>query len=156
MSEVEQVRIALGLDASNFVLMGHSWGGILAMEYALAHQEHLKGLIISNMVASAPEYNRYAQEVLGPQLPPDVLVEIKALVRNTTSLHTPRIKIEGSVKGQNGRVLDECSTYGESMMPSEARLLGASSYFKKSRLSGARVSIRICLFTPSSFDQVMA
>ena len=25
-SEVEQVRIALGLDASNFVLMGHSWG----------------------------------------------------------------------------------------------------------------------------------
>ena len=78
-SEVEQVRIALGLDASNFVLMGHSWGGILAMEYALAHQEHLKGLIISNMVASAPEYNRYAQEVLGPQLPPDVLAEIKAL-----------------------------------------------------------------------------
>ena len=27
--EVEQVRIALGLDASNFVLLGHSWGGIL-------------------------------------------------------------------------------------------------------------------------------
>jgi len=33
--EVEQVRIALGLDASNFVLLGHSWGGILATEYAL-------------------------------------------------------------------------------------------------------------------------
>ena len=78
-SEVEQVRIALGLDATNFVLLGHSWGGILAMEYALRHQENLKGLIISNMVASAPEYNQYAQEVLGPQLPPDVLAEIKAL-----------------------------------------------------------------------------
>ena len=86
----------------------------------------------------------------------DIMVEIKALVRNTTSLHTPRIKIEGSVKGQNGRVLDECSTYGESMMPSETRLLGASSYFKKSRLSGARVSIRMCLFIPSSCDQAMA
>ncbi len=24
--EVEQVRIALGLDAGNFVLLGHSWG----------------------------------------------------------------------------------------------------------------------------------
>ncbi len=78
-SEVEQVRIALGLDASNFVLLGHSWGGILALEYALRHQENLKGLIISNMVASAPEYNQYAQEVLGPQLPPEVLAEIKAL-----------------------------------------------------------------------------
>ncbi|MFM1884156.1 MAG: hypothetical protein RL168_340 [Bacteroidota bacterium] len=77
--EVEQVRIALGLDASNFVLMGHSWGGILAMEYALKYQENLKGLIISNMVASAPEYNAYAQNVLGPQLPSEVLEEIKAL-----------------------------------------------------------------------------
>src|SRR4029078_13295107 len=42
--EVEQVRGALGLDASNFVLLGHSWGGILATEYALQHGEHLKGL----------------------------------------------------------------------------------------------------------------
>ncbi|HAK69857.1 MAG TPA: proline iminopeptidase, partial [Cryomorphaceae bacterium] len=25
--EVEQVRIALGLDATNFILLGHSWGG---------------------------------------------------------------------------------------------------------------------------------
>src|SRR5262249_3870467 len=30
--EVEQVRVALGLDSSNFVLLGHSWGGILATE----------------------------------------------------------------------------------------------------------------------------
>src|SRR5512140_685793 len=37
--EVEQVRIALGLDESNFFLLGHSWGGILANEYALRHQE---------------------------------------------------------------------------------------------------------------------
>lgn len=32
--EVEQVRRALRLDRSNFYLLGHSWGGILAMEYA--------------------------------------------------------------------------------------------------------------------------
>ena len=41
--EVEQVRQALGLDRDNFVLLGHSWGGILAIEYALHHQEHLRG-----------------------------------------------------------------------------------------------------------------
>ncbi|MCP9237684.1 proline iminopeptidase-family hydrolase [Lewinella sp. JB7] len=78
-SEVEQVRTALGLDQDNFYLLGHSWGGILAMEYALAHQENLKGLIISNMMASVPEYNKYAQEVLGPRMDPEVLREIKAL-----------------------------------------------------------------------------
>ena len=54
--EVEQVRLALGLDASNFYLYGQSWGGILGMQYALKYQEHLKGLIISNMVPSIPEY----------------------------------------------------------------------------------------------------
>lgn len=76
--EVEQVRVALGLDAGNFYLLGHSWGGILAMEYALAHQENLKGLIISNMMASIPEYNEYAQNVLMPSMDPAVLAEVKA------------------------------------------------------------------------------
>jgi proline iminopeptidase len=77
--EVEQVRKALGLNADNFYLYGHSWGGILAMEYALKYQQNLKGLIISNMMASIPDYNKYADEVLGPQLNSAVLTEIKAL-----------------------------------------------------------------------------
>lgn len=77
--EVEQVRQALGLDPSNFYLLGQSWGGILAMEYALKYQKNLKGLIISNMMSSIPEYNAYAQEVLGPQLDPEVYEEVKAL-----------------------------------------------------------------------------
>lgn len=77
--EVEQVRTALGLGPDNFFLLGHSWGGILAMEYALKHQDQLKGLIISNMMASAIAYDAYAENVLGPMLPPEVLGEIKAL-----------------------------------------------------------------------------
>jgi proline iminopeptidase len=77
--EVEQVRVALELDASNFFLLGHSWGGILAVEYALAHQRHLKGLVISNMMMSIPEYNQYAEKVLMPTMDPTVLAEIKRL-----------------------------------------------------------------------------
>lgn len=80
--EVEQVRKALKLDNSNFYLLGQSWGGILAMEYALKYQQNLKGLIISNMMSSIPEYNAYAQEVLGPQLDPKVYEEIKTLEAN--------------------------------------------------------------------------
>jgi proline iminopeptidase len=78
-NEVDQVRQALSLTHDNFYLLGQSWGGMLAMEYALAHQEHLKGLIISNMMSSVPAYNKYAKEVLGPQLPPDVLKRIQEL-----------------------------------------------------------------------------
>ena len=53
--EVEQVRKALNLDKDNFYLLGHSWGGILAMQYALKYQDNLKGLIISDMMSSAPD-----------------------------------------------------------------------------------------------------
>ncbi len=77
--EVEQVRVALGLDSSNFYVLGHSWGGILAIEYALKFQQHLKGLIISNMMASIPEYNRYAETVLMPTMDGSVLAQIKEL-----------------------------------------------------------------------------
>jgi proline iminopeptidase len=80
--EVEQVRKTLNLDSSNFYLLGQSWGGILAMEYALKYQHNLKGLVISNMMSSIPEYNKYAQEVLGPQLDPEVYKEIKELEAN--------------------------------------------------------------------------
>lgn len=80
--EVEQVRKALNLNKDNFYLLGQSWGGLLAMEYALKYQDNLKGLIVSNMVASVPEYNKYAQNVLGPQLPEDVLKEIKEIEAN--------------------------------------------------------------------------
>jgi proline iminopeptidase len=77
--EVEQVRQALGLDKESFYLLGHSWGGLLAMEYALEHQEHLKGLVISNMMASIPSYNAYASRVLMPAMDQAALKEIQAL-----------------------------------------------------------------------------
>ena len=76
--EVEQVRQALGLDKDNFYLFGQSWGGILAMEYALKYQDNLKGLIISNMMASIPAYNDYAAEVMEDGIDPIILAKIKA------------------------------------------------------------------------------
>ncbi len=77
--EVEQVRVALGLDKNNFYLLGHSWGGILAMQYALKYQDNLKGLIISNMMASCPKYGEYAEQVLSKQMDPAILNEIRNL-----------------------------------------------------------------------------
>ena len=80
--EVEQVRQALKLDKNNFYLLGHSWGGILAMQYALKYQQNIKGLIISNMMASAPKYGQYADEVLSKLMDPKVLDTIRALEKN--------------------------------------------------------------------------
>ena len=84
--EVEQVRRALSLVRSNFVLFGQSWGGILAIEYALRFQEHLKGLVISNMMSSCRAYNAYATDVLMPAMNQEVLAEIKGFeARGETS-----------------------------------------------------------------------
>lgn len=80
--EVEQVRRALNLDNTNFYLLGHSWGGILAMEYSLKYQNNMKGLIISNMMASCPEYDKYANEVLSKQMNPEVLAELMKIEAN--------------------------------------------------------------------------
>ena len=77
--EVEQVRIALGLDASNFFILGHSWGGVLAIEYALRHQQHIKGMVISNMMSSVPAYNDYAERVLMPPMDQTKLERVKQL-----------------------------------------------------------------------------
>ena len=76
--EVEQVRVALNLNKDNFYILGHSWGGILGMQYALKYQQNMRGLIISNMMASCPEYVKYSK-LLEKQMNPQVLSEIKAI-----------------------------------------------------------------------------
>ena len=77
--EVEQVRAALKLDKDNFFLLGQSWGGLLAIEYALKYQQHLKGLVVSNMMSSIPKYNEYAKRVLIPAMDQQVVAQIYAL-----------------------------------------------------------------------------
>jgi proline iminopeptidase len=77
--EVEQVRQALGLNRDNLYLLGQSWGGLLAIEYALAHQDEMKALIISNMMASIPLYNAYVEKALMPAMDQTVLAELKKL-----------------------------------------------------------------------------
>ena len=77
--EVEQVRKALNLDKNNFYLLGHSWGGILAMQYTLKYQDNMKALIISNMMSSCPDYGKYADEVLAKQFDKPVLDSIRAM-----------------------------------------------------------------------------
>lgn len=68
LKELEEVRQKLGLD--NFYLLGHSWGGLLAQEYAAKYGEHLKGVIIESMIDNLDEYteniNREREEMFSP------------------------------------------------------------------------------------------
>lgn len=77
--EVEQVRKALGLNKDNCFLLGHSWGGLLGMQYALKYQDSLKGFIISNMMSDVPAYGKYAQNVLANGMDSTVVAEIRQI-----------------------------------------------------------------------------
>lgn len=60
--EVEQVRAAHELD--ELILYGHSWGAIVALEYALAHGGRLQALVLSNMIPSSLMHNRFVHEAI--------------------------------------------------------------------------------------------
>jgi proline iminopeptidase len=73
--EVEQVRIALGLE--DFYLLGHSAGGWVAIEYALTHPGHLRGLILSNTIASERSFVEYPEQVLAQEGPPEAMTKLQ-------------------------------------------------------------------------------
>lgn len=66
--ELEEVRQKLGLE--DFYLLGHSWGGLLAQEYAVKYGQHLKAVIIESMIDNLDEYtvniNRERDEMFSP------------------------------------------------------------------------------------------
>ena len=66
--EVEAVRQALGLGQLH--LLGHSWGGWLAIEYALTYLDSIKSLVLSNTCGDMPhligELERH-RAALGPE-----------------------------------------------------------------------------------------
>ena len=74
--EVEEVRRGLGL--TNFVLYGHSWGGILGLEYALNYPQHLRALVISNMAAGV-QAALQRSAAIKLQLPQETLARLTAL-----------------------------------------------------------------------------
>jgi proline iminopeptidase len=66
--EVEMVRRALGLGRIH--LIGHSWGGWLAIEYALMHGDALATLTLSNTCADMPHLRTELERLkqgLGPE-----------------------------------------------------------------------------------------
>lgn len=52
--QLEAVRTALGLSRCH--LLGHGWGGMVALEYALGRPDGLESLVLSSAVASVPQW----------------------------------------------------------------------------------------------------
>ena len=76
MADLEKVREHFGLESA--AVLGHSWGGVLAMEYALRHPDRVSHLILLNTrPASHDDYLRLRQE--RALRTPEVMAKLKTL-----------------------------------------------------------------------------
>jgi proline iminopeptidase len=82
-SDLEAIRQAFHFDKIS--ILGHSWGGVLAMNYSIAHPEHIEKLILSNSIpASSEEFALFGQEWVKRMAP---FKEELAKIHNTTGFH---------------------------------------------------------------------
>ncbi|KGH47514.1 hydrolase [Modestobacter caceresii] len=92
-ADLGDLTAALGVTGP-VITVGHDWGGVLSLGWALAHQEQLRGVVLGNTAVSMPEGD------LGPALirmahAPGVrsvaTVGTPLFVRATTALSSPRL-----------------------------------------------------------------
>jgi L-proline amide hydrolase len=69
LEELMELRCSLGLEQVH--ILGHSWGGQLAMEFALTQPLGLKSLILADTLASAPQWAAEAARLIS-ELPKEV------------------------------------------------------------------------------------
>jgi proline iminopeptidase len=60
--DIDELRNVFGIEKLN--IMAHSWGGILAMKYAIKHSENTKSLILINSVGASSKISVLTNQVL--------------------------------------------------------------------------------------------
>ena len=68
-ADIEAIRQAFGIEKMN--LLGHSWGGILAMHYAIRHPENLRSLVLASTAASHESFDEMRTRYQADRLPED-------------------------------------------------------------------------------------
>lgn len=84
-ADLEALRAKLGFD--KFTVVGHSWGGLLAMAYAIKYPQHLNAVVL---VSSAPA-NAAGFKIFGNEY-----------VKRTQTIQSELTKIETSKQFQDG------------------------------------------------------
>lgn len=161
--EVDVVRRALGL--SRLHLFGSSWGGMLALEYALTKPQGLESLIIASSPASMPQWVAEANR-LRRELPPAVQETLnKHEVARTTGSpeyqeammefyrrHVCRLDVMPDfVQRTFQQIADHPEVYNTMNGPSEFHVIGTiKDWDVRDRLGEINVPT---LITSGSFDE---
>jgi len=60
--DIDELKNTFGIE--KLIIIAHSWGGLLAMKYAIKHPEDTKLLILINSVAASSEISTMANQIL--------------------------------------------------------------------------------------------
>lgn len=100
--ELEAVRIALGV--KRWHVVGHSWGGTIALEYAAAHADRLASVVLASPLISTRSWLADAK-ILRAQLPAPVQADLnRCESRKPPSAETCDAAIGAFYKAYNGRI----------------------------------------------------
>lgn len=105
--EMDVVRAGLGLDRVH--ILGHSWGGMLAMEHAAARPDDVRGVVLSSAPASVPRIARETREMVAG-LPSEVREVIE---RHEADGTTDSEEYEAAVHEFNRRHICRIDPYPE-------------------------------------------
>ena len=78
MADIDALGDSLRL--GRFVLLGHSWGGLLAMRYAARHPDRLRALILMNTVEPGMRYAQQTRALLKSRQTPQDSSELMAIL----------------------------------------------------------------------------
>jgi len=74
-ADIEGIRKAFDIEKMN--LLGHSWGGILAMYYGIHYPENLRSLILCSTAASFESFGEMRAQYEADRLPEDAALLVK-------------------------------------------------------------------------------
>ena len=62
MDDIEGIRTSLGFE--KIIVLGHSWGGLLAMYYGIRHPENVKAMILVNAMSPDSKFRKKQEALL--------------------------------------------------------------------------------------------
>jgi proline iminopeptidase len=125
--DLEQLRLSLGL--KKFIILGHSWGGLLAMNYSVKHSANVSSLIL---LSSAPADSKGQKSFLD-----EFAIKTKPVIHKIPALFNDKEFAKLNARQINQLYRDLFSVYFENHLGIKKLTLTMN---KKSAVSGAKVN----------------
>jgi proline iminopeptidase len=142
-ADLEGVRRQLGV--TRMVLMGHSFGGLLALEYAAAHPKRVARLVLVSAASDIPASCQARVDFLGQRYPVDLQAARDRQVQGQLGRHVCDLAFNTAPAGAHQRINDE-TMFPDPQRAAEQAAVDAASGLKNTGELGA------ALFSQGLFD----